>query len=209
MISKELDKQIEESKRHLEYLDRLQKLTDIRTESKSYDFKAKKGWWSNFWQKFKLRKFFKDSILVNMELANGHHTHFIGYCTNNSFEWQGKQYITDDTLKYYDISSKMWCLDYHEDLTIPIKRKIDVNQIKKIVSMSGITDVDTAINPVSLKLFMESDIIQKILKGEDLEKVFGLMKTLLIIIVCVTVISLVILLNMSGAFKSVGVSFGG
>jgi hypothetical protein len=75
--------------------------------------------------------------------------------------------------------------------------------------MTGITDVDTAINPVSLKLFMESDIIQKILKGEDLEKVFGFMKTMLIILVCICALSLVILLNMSGAFRSMGVSFGG
>jgi hypothetical protein len=186
---------------------KLERLSAIRADN-SYDYKKKKGMFSNFMQWLKLRRNFKDAILVNMELSNGHHTHFIAYVTNNSFEWEKKTYIIDDTLKYYDLSSKMWCLDYHEDLTIPVKRKIDVNQIKKIVSVTGITDVDTAINPSSLKLFMESDIIQKILKGEDIEKMFGLMKTLLIIVLIVTVISLLMLLNMSGAFRSVGMSFG-
>jgi len=178
-----------------------------KEEIRQFDYKAKKGLWSNFMQMLKLNRNYKDAILINMELSNGHHTHFIAYITNNAFTWSKKTYVTDDTLKYYDMSSKMWCLDYHEDLTIPIKRKIDVNQIKKVVSLEGVTDVDTAINPVSLDLFMESDIIQKILKGQDLDKMFGFMKIMLIIIMFITVICLLILLNMSGAFQNIGVRF--
>lgn len=160
-----------------------------------------------FWARLKLKLFWgrikKESIMVHMEMTNGIHTHFIAKVYKNAFEWQGKTFITDDTLKYYDTSAKLYCLDYHEDICMPIRRKIDVNSIKKTISLPGVTDVDNAINPTTLRLFIESEIAQKILKGEDLEAIFGLLKKLLMITMIVGIITLLLVLNMSGVFKNV------
>jgi hypothetical protein len=143
--------------------------------------------WSNT---FKIAMDPISTMLIFMELRTGKFVHFIVSLKHPYFDYQDGRYIVDDEMKYYLASSSMWCCDYHQDCCLPLKRKIDVNQINREVTNLGI-DTETSINPVSFKVFMESDIIQKVIKGAEMDQWLGFVKTMLIVLICMLMISIV------------------
>jgi hypothetical protein len=169
-------------------------------DSKAWNVDKKKT--MGFMDKMRLRFKPQKIIMINMELVNGDHVHFIVVVDQSHFVWKSKTYIVDEQIRYYDMTYKLWCLDYHENFCVPIQRKIPVEEIKKQCHGEGITDVDSAFNPVTLKLFIESQVIQKVIKGADLDKVMDFMKRMLILILVVTAITLFIVLKASGALSN-------
>lgn len=138
------------------------------------------------------------SIMVNMQLRNGTHTHFLVILEWIYFDFQEGRYLIDDTYKYYDVDSKIYFLDYHQDCCLPIQRNLDINELHKAVreKTKDIT-TEVRINPKSLKIFMTSDIIQKVMKGGDLEEFFNMIKlriTILIIMVALLILGVIKLL---------------
>lgn len=158
----------------------------------------------------KIKLFFKgrDRMLIHMELTTGFHTQFVTTVKNNQFVYKGCSYIIDDEFKYYDLSAKMFALDYHQNINIPIQRKIPLNELKKIVESAGITDVETAINPLTLKQFIESEVIQKVMKGAELDKVFSFIKLMLILIAVASVVTLLIVVQSSGLLANLNLPWG-
>jgi len=141
-----------------------------------------------------------DSLLIHMELDNGFHTQFIAYIVDNKFKYKKRVYIVDDELKYYDLNTKLYALDYHQSISIPIKRKIDLTLIKDGIRHKGVTDVDTAINPSNLASFLESEIIQRVIQGGDIDNIFKFMKMMLILSVCLAAAMIVLQLKGMGYF---------
>jgi len=141
--------------------------------------------------------------LIHMELNNGNAEDFIVSIDRNEFNYLNGLYIIDDDFKYYNISSRLWALDYHQGLSIPIKHHINLTLLKKGISQAGITDIDTAINPLTLKQWLESDVIQKVMKGEELDRYFRLMKLLCIINLVINILVMLILLKTSGILNGV------
>lgn len=135
------------------------------------------------------------TFMVNMELRNGMHTHFMVILQWGYFDYEGGRYIIDDDYKYYDVSSKIYCLDYHQDCCIPLKRKFNINAVYTAVSTSTDIETDTSINPKSLKTFMESDIIQKVMKGAEMEAWIKFIKLMLIIITVINGIILILMIK--------------
>jgi len=158
-------------------------------------------------RKLKDRFWPQKTLLVNMELSNGLHKLFWVSIERNKFEFQKGTYIIDNELKYYNLGARTYCLDYHQELAFPVQRRIDVNQLKKIVTMEGITDVDTAINPLTLKQFIESEVIQKVMRGADMDKVFHFMKAMLVYVAIVTTILLLIYVQSSGILEGLRIPF--
>lgn len=190
-------------------------LDDLRKE-KDTTRKA----WSIFFKAKKLNaRAIKDSIvnklkpgkvmLIHMELRNGFHTQFLVSIQNSSFKYQKAEYIIDDDLKYYDITASLWCLDYHQDLPVPILRRIDVNSLKKAVRGTGITDIDTAFNPTTLRQFIESEVIQKVMKGQEMDKVFTFLKFTTIATLILSLTSALILIQSSGVLSNMSIPFLG
>jgi hypothetical protein len=135
------------------------------------------------------------TLLINMELRNGFHVHFQVTLSDKWFDYDDGRFIIDDTFKYYTISSGLWSLDYHQDCCIPLKRRVDVNEILQAVAESAEIDTETSINPKSLKIFMESDIIQKIMQSAQMDAWIKFVKLMLIIIVAINAITLLLILK--------------
>jgi len=142
------------------------------------------------------------AMLIHMELTTGSHTQFIAYIEHNNFIFMGGAYIIDDELKYYDMASKLWSLDYHQDICVPIQRRIPANVIKKSMYEKGVTDVDAAYNPSNLKLMIEGNIIEKVLKGEELEAVFRFLKLVGILTLIAAVLTLVMVMHANGILNN-------
>jgi hypothetical protein len=123
------------------------------------------------------------TILINMELRNGMHRHFVIALQGDRFEFEKGNYIIDDSFKYYDVDSKIYCLDYHQDCALPVKRRISLNNIKDSIAKSNI-DIINAINPFNLADWMINLAISKIVKGEEFMKFMQFVKMWMIILCC-------------------------
>jgi hypothetical protein len=137
------------------------------------------------------------SFMVNMELRNGMHTHFLVMLAGGFFDYEDGRYIIDDNYKYYDVSSKIYCLDYHQDCSIPLKRRFNMLDVYRALEGAEDADTETAINPKSLKIFMESDIIQKVMRGAEMENWIKFVKLMLIILTVISSVMLLLLLKIA------------
>ena len=174
------------------------RLYDIVRHNKIYSIKG-------FWYRFKDKFISSKQMLIHMELNTGMHVQFLVTIKKNKFVFKGGTYVVDDSLKYYDVSSKYWCSDYHQDVSLPILRKIDSTKLKKIIRMEGITDVDTAINPFALKYFIEGEVIQKVLQGVELDKAMRFLKLVAIISLLVVLANFLLNLQTSGVLAGLGI----
>jgi len=150
----------------------------------------------------------QDAWLINMELRNGNYT-LLNISTNHDFfEYDDGIYIVDDDAKYYMQSAQKWCLDYHQDFTLPIKRRIKVNQILKDISDTGILEVDKATNPLLIKRFIEKEVIQQAIKGAGkLQEELNLIKLLVVVTCILTLVSTIIIIKGSGMLSQIKLPF--
>ncbi len=144
-------------------------------------------------------------LLINMELDNGLHTTFIVLIKNNSFTYKGKSYIIENEFKYFNLNASLWCLDYHESFVCPIQRKINITEIKRQVIGKGITDIDRAINPLTLEQFIESQVIEKVMKGQALDELMRFLKIMSIITVVIALIHFGMFLKASGILDNINI----
>ncbi len=157
-----------------------------------------------FWKDhFKERLHPETTALVNMELMNGFHKLFIVKEKDEGFKYRGKKYLFDNEAKYYIIDSKLWCYDYHENFTLPIKRKIPLTAIKKSLEASNISEVEYATNPSTLERFTISKIAEGIMKGQAIDEFMKQIRLLLIIAMVSSLIHLVLFMFKSGMLQQI------
>lgn len=108
------------------------------------------------------------NIIINMELDNGENISFLIDIYNTSFKFKERLYIVDLSMQYYSLSAKLYCLDYHQSFSLPIRRKIDVSKIKDAIDEKNL-ECRNATNPSNLRKWMESSSISKIFYGADLQ----------------------------------------
>ena len=157
------------------------------------------------YKKLKARFKPEDTYLINMELRNGMHDFFFINSNKSNYVYKGGTYIIDDEAKYYVLSANRFALDYHQDLSVPIKRKIPFNEVRKAIVALESSEVETAINPSSLKHFIESEVIQKVMKGQELD---AMLKKILIVCgigALAGVIHLMVFVFKSGMLNSIHV----
>jgi hypothetical protein len=149
-------------------------------------------------------KFKEDiSYLINMELNNGMSTTFIVQEKDGGFKFKGKKYQFDDALKYYHMPSKLYAFNFHEGLAIPIIAKIDLNEINKAITGSGITEIEYMTNPMTLERFTVSKIAEGIMKGQQLDAFFRQIRMVVIINVLMTALLLILFVAKTGMLKSI------
>jgi len=167
----------------------------IRNRSKlSWKFWKYHFWWKNSQDKI---------MLINMELRNGQHDTFIIKAKQQGFKYKGGYYVFDDELKYYNVGEQMWVLDYHQDCTIPIRRDIPVNEIKKALEASNLSEVEYSTNPTVLERFIISKISEGIMKGQQIDEFLKNLKTWLILAVVTSIIHLLLFVLKTGMLKSI------
>jgi hypothetical protein len=182
-----------------------------REEGKNYNSKAlykvyviskMKGWMDFKTLGYKLTSTLHplSALMVNMQMENGTFYQFVTKIQDGGFKFDKGFYIFDDLQKYYSSSSNMWCCDYHESLCFPIKRTINIDEIKKNLYESHEVELETSMNPVSLQKWQESTIIQKLLAGAELEDALRLMKTLIIITLVIVTVTLLVCAKIAGFF---------
>ena len=136
-------------------------------------------------------------ILANMELNTGDHEMAIVRVTGKSFVLYGNRYLVDEEKLYFNRTFKMWCSNYHEDLSIPVQNKytfipvdstIPAQEIKRELEEKDI-DVVNNINPKVLQDFTTSEVIQKVFQGQEMEGLFRFLKLMSILVLVVSCIS--------------------
>ena len=160
----------------------------------------------DFWKTWYLEKYHPGRIvLINMELTNGFHKLFIVKEKDEGFVFRGKKYIFDDDSKYYNLDTKLYTFDFHEQIALPFKRKIPVTQIKKTLESTEGVDIEYAINPSTLQRFMTAKIAEGIMKGTQLDEFMKKLQMFLIVTMIAVLIHLALFLYGSGMLKNIKV----
>lgn len=159
-----------------------------------------------YWKNIFLDKYRStSSIIVNMELRNGlFDTLFVG-TSFDGFKYKDGLYIIDDELKYYNTSFSSWCFDYHQDFTLPVKRKVPINTIKTAMESSGISEVEYATNPSTLERFIISKIAEGVMKGQAMDEEMKRQRLLLIITMISSVLMLLLFVFKTGMLQSISI----
>lgn len=211
-----------------------QKIDVVYTESKPfipidampkwYQYKKKKEWKKNQDMLSKKEKV----VLVKMEMNNGRFREFLVLEDAGSFIFNKNRYVFDLEQKYYIIDRDIWAYDFHESLSLPIRKKvvltedvdkflslveeksrkpippkIESNEIRKLVENSNLIDVESSLNPTTLKHFTDSEVIKQVLQGAMLGKIFKVMFVLIIIIGIVVLLMFFLDLYHSGIFEKI------
>jgi len=158
--------------------------------------------------KAKVKEFFDPTqmILINMELSAGDHAWFYIDVNNKRFHYKGGVYVIDTEMKYYVLQTKCYCLDYHQDFVLPIKRHFDVAAITKTMDATQSVSLDKipqATNPYTLKKFIDSEVIEKVLAGQQLSDTLRSLKLLAAISAIASVLMLIVYMFKSGMLSSV------
>lgn len=166
-------------------------------------------------------------ILIKMEMSNGQFREFLVADDCGSFIYKKGRYVLDPPMKYYIIDRDLWAYDFHEFLSIPLRKKytltheiesllepaistakkrplnprIDVNEVKMLIENAKVVDVENSINPLTLKRFTDSEVIKQVLQGAMLSKLFKIMFVLIIIVSIVMFLLLIVNLYSSGIFE--------
>ena len=159
-----------------------------------------------YWKAWYLDKYHPGTIvLINMELTNGFHRSFTVKEKEEGFIFRGKKYLFDDDHKYYNIDAKLYAFDYHEGLTLPIKRKIPVTEIKKTMESTEEIDIEYAINPSTLQRFMTAKIAEGVMKGTQLDEFMRKLQMFLIVTMIAVLVHLALFLYGSGMLQNIKV----
>ncbi len=159
-----------------------------------------------YWKAWYLDKYHPGTIvLINMELTNGFHRSFTVKEKEEGFIFRGKKYLFDDDHKYYNIDAKLYAFDYHEGLTLPIKRKIPVTEIKKTMESTEEIDIEYAINPSTLQRFMTAKIAEGVMKGSQLDEFMRKLQMFLIVTMIAVLVHLALFLYGSGMLQNIKV----
>ena len=181
----------------------------MKAEPKSFSIQKVAGKFSiNYWKEhFKEKYFSAKIVLINMELVNGFHRSFIVIEKEGGFKFRDKKYIFDDDSKYYNMDAKLYVFDYHENITLPIKRKIPVTAIKKTIESTDSIDIEYAINPSTLQRFMTAKIAEGVMKGTMLDEFLRKLQMFIIVIMIAVLVHLVLFIYGSGMLNNINVPF--
>jgi hypothetical protein len=131
-------------------------------------------------------------MLVRMKQRNGDKVTFIVDINKPYFFFEGGAYVVDERTQEWNATQRLYESFYHQDIAFPFREIIDVASVKKQLESSDQGDVDLSSNPYVLKKFIESEFVQKVAQGADINKELGFLKTMLII--CLIGIAIIIIM---------------
>jgi len=143
----------------------------------------------------------KKALLINMELVSGFVEHFLIEIKDESFTFNKGTYIVDLSQSAWDLTAKVYALDYHEGFCLPIKRHVDIGKLNTAIINSKEYDCETATNPSNIRQFMLSNIIEQVIAGARLSKWLQAMRLMVIVILIIVSVSLLILFFKMGGVK--------
>lgn len=196
------------SKKELPSLDEPSKEKEMPDYTKNKGFNVVKdkrsklsvSYWKDWWQD---RRNPHKIVLINMELMNGFHLSFQVTENEEGFNYRNKKYLFDNESKYYNLDVKLWCYDFHEMFSIPVKRTIPVLAIQNSIQSSKITEIEHATNPATLERFAVSKIAEGIMRGAQMDDFFKFIRMMLIAIGVGVYLHLILFIIKSGMLQQV------
>jgi hypothetical protein len=170
------------------------------------DFKRPYSKWSfMYWREnYREKKQKRNTFFIIMQMRNGKLFMFRISTWKNYFEKFGGIYYLDVDMSREETHSGLNCLYFHQDISTPFKINFDLDTIHKLVKKSEREDneqsIDKALNPTSLKGFINSQVIEKVLKGQELSDEMRFIKILIVINLILTVLGLIIMGKSLGWF---------
>ena len=146
---------------------------EINKYFKFFTFQKVQEWHK---QKYQKSKYF----LILMHTRNDKYYLFSVTTIEKYFIYQGGSYLLDTDLSRVDLHTGLNLLFYHQDSSIPLKVDVNLDELNKKVDVQD-KGVTLALNPVSLQGFIKSQVIEKVLKGQELTDDMAFMKKLIII----------------------------
>lgn len=134
-------------------------------------------WKEKYKQVFKKR----DIFLVIMQLRNGKYDMFTIATTHNYFSYKRGMYYVDPDMVREDSHTGLNSLYYHQDCSVPFKLTFDLDKLRETVRNED-TSVEKALNPNNLKGFINSQVIEKVLKGQELTDDMRFIKMMIVIV---------------------------
>lgn len=209
MSNKKVVKKAEESK--LKAKDKVKPKFDFTKDIKNNKFKPKltKGRIKNLF-------FFSPQYLINMQMRNGMHRQFFVATRSNEFRFLGGAYVIDTEHRYYNVDAKSYAFDYHQDFTLPIMRNIKPNELKESLTKGEEGEdgeegyeVENAVNPYTLKEFLESKIAEGVMRGQNIDEYLRKMFMMVMISMFGIFLLVVISVTQSGVLDGLSIPFLG
>jgi len=138
-----------------------------------------------------------------MLLRNKDRIDLIIYTKDGTFKYGNGMYLIDETLAHFNMSARVWELEYHQDFVLPIDRTINLSDVHKMASDLSVSDLDCAFNPANLEKFTESKVVEGMMSGAGLQEWLKQMKLWLMAGVIVAGAHFVVFLIKAGVFQSV------
>lgn len=149
-----------------------------------------KEWFKNKFQSHKM-------YLIVMYKRNLKYSIFTIATSDKTFIYNGGEYYLDADMGTTEVSTNLSAFFFHEDVSMPFKIKHNIDDL--IESVSGEDKgIALALNPNSLKGFIKSQVIEKVLKGQELSDEMAMMKKLIIINLLVSGAVLVVVAKSMG-----------
>ena len=169
----------------------LQKLREMYLKNftllKPYLIDKKYSWFSieGIKKKWALRHKKHKLCFVRMRLLNGKTRSFIAYEDADGFYYDKGKYLYVPETKEDDIDLGMALYNFHEGFSLSIGVKLPIEEIKKIMisgrTMLNVKDIEYSTSPKLLKEWLQSSIIEAILKGNKLMEAVNFLKIMSII----------------------------
>lgn len=163
----------------------------------------------NFWKKSLKERLFKSvALIVRMELNNGNYRTFLQVIERDqSFKYNKRRYVFDSEKRYFDLDLQMYCINYHEALSVPIRQHIPVTKIKDTMKDME-SEIYNALDPLTLENLMESKIAEGMMKGQAIDDYLRKYGTLILFILVAVVTHLLLFMWKSGMFDQIGGTLG-
>jgi len=193
-------------------LKRRKKIRKINDEKEiriyeAYNYvKSIKGFsWNSIRQRWISKYKITSAILVNMELNNGDFMMFVADAKEGGFKYKDKTYVIDDSYKYFVHGSKLYCLDYHESFSLPIKRKLPLKELQKGFKAGNFSqeEITYATNPEALEAYLVGSTIKKVMSGAEFDKWMRQVRLISIIILIIVTVHLLLFAQKSGMLSNI------
>jgi len=152
----------------------------------------------NYWkEKYKMWRMKKYLFLVIMKLRSGQYEVFTASSKTKTFVKDNSMYYIDSDMARRDSTSKLDVYFYHQDIATPFLIDYDLEALNKKLDSSD-KNIKKSLNPTSLKEFINSNIIEKILRGAELSNDLKFLKMLVIINLIITFICCALIAKSTG-----------
>lgn len=181
-LSEAIDKLSIEEKEDLKY-----------HRNRKYNHQKQFDRWSIQYYMHWIKRYFKKKhmFLIVMKLRTGGYELFTTATSGKQFQRYGNLYFLDQDMAKPEYHSKMNILFYHQDISCPYTIDIDTGKLLSDAEV-GNKDIVKALNPASLRGFIASKVIEKILEGQQISNEIKKLKMIVIINVIISGVLLII-----------------